>query len=141
MESQRPFVRLRLSPPQPRQDNRSWCDFAGALYQERQKAVLHASQGNFLAVEHHQLVAQMHEQVVITIELFVQGQHKHYTPQTYAILQCTALKLTPDSTGARNRGPIPNSQNRRMAVRVWIGEFLTLSGFGRWWQGKSCNAG
>jgi hypothetical protein len=40
-----------------------------------------ASQGNSLAVEHHHLVEQMHEQVVISIELFVQGQHRHYMPK------------------------------------------------------------
>ena len=53
----------------------------GVLHQYSQPAVLHASQGNCLAVEHPHLVAQMHEQVVITIELFVQGQHRHYLPK------------------------------------------------------------
>jgi hypothetical protein len=48
------------------------------------------------------LVAQMHEQVVITIELFVQGQHRHYLPQTAAILHGPRSKATRPGIG-----PVP----------------------------------
>jgi hypothetical protein len=43
------------------QENRSSQNLPGILDQLRQQSVLHAGQGNGLAVEHHNPVAQMHE--------------------------------------------------------------------------------
>jgi hypothetical protein len=54
--------------------------------------VLHASQGNSLAVEHHHSVAQMHEQVFITIVLLVQGRQKRLLTQSDAILYGTLVQ-------------------------------------------------
>jgi hypothetical protein len=63
-----------------------------------------ASQGNSLAVEHRHSVAQMHEQVVITIEVFVQQK---LPAQSDAILHTVpALKQSapPLCPSARERG-------------------------------------
>ena len=48
-------------------------NLSGVLNQERQQAILNRMQRDRLTVQHHNLVAQMHKQVFITIELLVQG--------------------------------------------------------------------
>jgi hypothetical protein len=44
-----------------------------------------------LAVEHHHSVAQMHEQVFITIELLVQGRGNRLLAQNDAIVHSASL--------------------------------------------------
>jgi hypothetical protein len=53
--------------------------------------VLHGGQGNSLAVEHHHSVAQMHEQVFITIELLVQGRESRPLIESDAIVHSASL--------------------------------------------------
>ena len=60
-----------------------------------QQSILHASQSNCLAVQHHHAVAQMHEQVFITIELLVQGWQKRLWTQSAAILHGVRTKQKP----------------------------------------------
>jgi hypothetical protein len=72
---------IRRIAPNLLQDNRSGHNLSGVLNQERQQPILNRMQRDRLTVQHHYLVAQMHKQVFITIELLVQGWQKHYAPQ------------------------------------------------------------
>ena len=64
---QHAWVRRRQRPPEFRQHNRSGHNFPGVLNQQRQQAVLLASQGKRLPAQFHELLAQIHKQVFITI--------------------------------------------------------------------------
>ena len=48
--------------------------------------MLNAAQGKHLAVQHHEIVAQMHKYVLIAVELSVQGRQKRLLTQSGAIL-------------------------------------------------------
>ena len=65
-------------------ESRSGHSFSRVFHQQRQQAVLHWSQPDRLAVQYHHLLAKMHKQVFITIELLVQRRQKH--TQSAAIL-------------------------------------------------------
>ena len=65
--------RLRHITKDLRQKSRSGHNLSSVLHQQRQEAVLLASQGKCLAVQYHQWLAQIHEEVFITIERLVQG--------------------------------------------------------------------
>ena len=43
--------------------------------------MLNAAQGKHLAVQHHEIVAQMHKYVLIAVELSVQGRQKRLLTQ------------------------------------------------------------
>jgi hypothetical protein len=58
----------------------------GVLNRECQQAILNRMQSHRLTVQHHYLVAQMHKQVFITIELLVPGRRRRLHSQSDAIL-------------------------------------------------------
>jgi hypothetical protein len=69
---QRAWVRLRQRPSEFRQHNRSRHNLPGVLNQQRQQAILLASQRKRLAAQLHELPAQIHKQVFIAIGWLVQ---------------------------------------------------------------------
>ena len=80
MEIHLAWARPTRIAPDLHRESRSGHSFSRVFHQEREQAVLHWSQPNRLAIKYHHLLAQMHKQVFITIELLVQGWQKHYDP-------------------------------------------------------------
>ena len=72
--------------------------------------MLNAAQGKHLAVQHHEIVAQMHKYVLIAVELSVQGRQKRLLTQSEAILH--ALKHSAALLRRVQELGISDTQNR-----------------------------
>ena len=102
MEIHQAWPRPTRIAPGLHRESRSGHNFSRVLHQERQQVVLHRSQPNRLAIQDHHLLAKMHKQVFITIELLVQRWQKHYcTPKCKDEAEAPMTRCGQNSSASR----------------------------------------